>query len=195
MSARAVRIYTKTGDGGKSSLFNGDRVEKDHLVFHALGDVDELNSVLGVAYAHLETKPAISGDLNIGENLLHLQSRLLDLGSAIATPTNSTEAAVSRTRFPDTHALHLEGQIDAMERHLDPLRNFILPGGGMAASSLHHARSVCRRAERSVTPLVRDGQVQGGVQVFLNRLSDWLFVAARFTAKTHGHQEIVYKKE
>lgn len=191
----SFKIYTKTGDKGSSSLFNGERRRKDDLIFTALGDSDELNAALGVARAHCE----VEGDggnaraLLVVPHLSAVQSRVLDLGSAIATPrTQSSEARLERTAFDDDggSTLELEQWIDSMDTELPQLRNFILPGGGVPAASLHVARAICRRAERAVVPLVLGGDCDAAAQVYLNRLSDYLFTAARYVA-TH---EVVYKK-
>lgn len=228
------RIYTRTGDKGESSLYTGDRLAKDAAFFQALGDVDELNSAIGVAAALLadpeglragggkggsggddgdkaaaaaaagaEGEGATAGtanNLTLAQQLAELQSRLLDTGSAIATPQTSGKAGAgakqARAAFAAARECTgaLEDWIDAMDAELPPLRNFILPSGGPAASALHVARSVCRRAERAAVPLWRDGALDADVLAFLNRLSDYLFTAARFVAMREGHVETVYKK-
>lgn len=186
-----MKIYTRTGDAGQAALYGGQRLYKDHDVFQALGDVDELNSAIGVA---LEFSREVS--LHVTEQLETLQSRLLDVGSAVATPLpTSTEAKLQRTHFAGAlHTPVIEAWIDEMDRELPPLKNFILPSGGKAAAFLHHARSVCRRAERSVVVLTRQQQVSDEVLMFLNRLSDYLFTAARYMARAEGKAEVVYKK-
>ena len=189
---RSFRIYTRTGDEGSTSLFNGQRRRKDDLVFTALGDSDELNAALGLASAHCEAGGSTRG-LALIPQIGVVQSRLLDLGSAVATPrTQSSTKRLERTSFDDAggSAAQLEEWIDAMDAELPPLRNFILPGGGLAAASLHVARAVCRRAERSVVPLVLDGECEDAVAIYLNRLSDYLFVASRYAADG----ETVYQK-
>eukprot|EP00897_Mesotaenium_endlicherianum_P005994 jgi/Mesen1/5422/ME000269S04559 len=164
-----IRVYTRTGDKGTSSLYSGERRSKDDEVFNTLGDVDELNSALG--------------------------SRLLDVGSAVATPlVTSSSRKVERARFDPTAVDALERWIDGMDDHLAPLRAFILPSGGLAGSHLHVARTLCRRAERSVVPLVAAGQVEDVVMRFLNRLSDYLFTAARYAALKTNQPETIYKK-
>eukprot|EP00877_Chromochloris_zofingiensis_P006750 jgi/Chrzof1/2328/Cz11g11050.t1 len=182
------RIYTKTGDKGTSGLYNGQRLPKDDVTFQALGDVDELNSVVGVAREFCV-------DDQLQQQLEVIQSRLLDVGSAIATPVDkSPEYKLQRVAFDVQATSKLESWIDEMDEVLPPLRNFILPSGGKAASFLHMARSVCRRAERSVVPLVRDEVVDAQVAIYLNRLSDYLFTAARLAAQKEGKQEVIYKK-
>lgn len=182
------KIYTKTGDEGSSSLYNGERRSKDDAIFQALGDVDELNSAVGLA------RDAII-DAGVSEQLEVIQSRLLDAGSAVATPAEGASAAkLKRVAFGDGATEHLENWVDAMDEALPALSSFILPSGGRAASCLHMARSICRRAERSVTTLVAAAAVDASVAIYLNRLSDYLFTAARFMAQADGQPEVVYRK-
>lgn len=184
-----LRVYTRTGDAGTTSLFNGERKGKDELFFAALGDVDELNAHIGLAREHCSLE-----HVGIEEQLVEIQSRLLDAGSAVATPQRSSSPErLQRTSFPD-HATQLEEWIDAMDDTLPQLKNFILPSGGLASAQLHVARTVCRRAERALVPLVRDGDLDSGVAKYMNRLSDYLFVAARFAAAKAGKAEQIYKK-
>lgn len=194
-----MKIYTKMGDAGESSLYDGTRLPKNDARFAALGDVDELNSALGVCGAWMRAEAAVAdGALaeqlgELAEQLVWIQSRLLDVGSAVATPVSGSRGSEHLKRaseFGSTHAETLESWIDAHESRLPRLTNFILPGGGCVSASLHHARAVCRRAERSVTPFARGGECDPDAAVFLNRLSDYLFVAARSVAGT----QIVYKK-
>lgn len=185
-----MKIYTRSGDAGQASLFNGQRAYKDEAVFHALGDVDELNSALGVAAAFLSNEKLL-------QQIEDIQSRLLDVGSAVATPLqSSSEAKLQRTRFDGAvFAGELESWIDDLQSHLPTLKNFILPSGGRASALLHHARSVCRRAERSIVVLSRQRTVDEEINMYINRLSDYLFTAARFIALEHGASpEVTYKK-
>jgi ATP:cob(I)alamin adenosyltransferase len=190
----AMKIYTKTGDKGTSALYSGERRSKDDDTFAALGDIDELNSTLGLARDLAKSSSLPIPD--ILSQLEEIQSRLLDVGSAVATPIDTTtdESKLSKTAFDPTASAKLEHWIDAMTEQLPPLANFILPSGGPAASGLHLARSTCRRAERSVVPLVKAGKVDGAVGVYLNRLSDYLFTAARMAAMKAGEDEVIYKK-
>ncbi|KAL6748729.1 Adenosylcobalamin biosynthesis, ATP:cob(I)alamin adenosyltransferase-like protein, partial [Haematococcus lacustris] len=187
------RIYTRTGDSGTSCLYTGERLPKDSAYFEALGDVDELNSALGIAREFTEDK-----DVTVAFQLKTIQSRLIDVGSAIATPATAVQGAkVGRTRFDSAHTSLVESWIDSLDAGLPPLRHFILPSGGKASAFLHAARSICRRAERSVTGA---GGVEGpdamdpAVPVYLNRLSDYLFTAARYMAAKEGHPEVTYQK-
>ena len=185
-----MKVYTKTGDKGSSSLYSGERREKDDIIFAALGDVDELNSVVGVAREY-----AAELDPELGSQLETIQSRLLDIGSAVATPIpSSNEKKLQRVAFNASATDDLEKWIDAYTEMLPALTQFILPSGGPAASFLHMSRSICRRAERSVVPLARDGSTDQSVAVYLNRLSDYLFTAARHAAQKAGKPEVVYKK-
>lgn len=185
-----MKIYTKTGDTGTSSLYSGERRQKDDAVFAALGDVDELNSAVGVGREY-----AAPLDPLLAQQLEVVQSRLLDVGSAVATPVpSSSEKKLQRVAFDGAHAEQLEVWIDEWSAQLPPLTNFILPSGGPAASFLHMARSICRRAERSVVPLSRQGMTDQEVAVYLNRLSDYLFTVARIAAQKAGQPEVVYKK-
>jgi len=194
-SSAAFKIYTRTGDKGSSSLFNGERRRKDDLVFVALGDSDELNASLGLARANC----GAHGGTRASHVISHLglvQSRLLDVGSAIATPlTQSSEKRLARASFDDGghSASELEAWMDVMDTDLPPLRNFILPGGGVPAASLHMARAVCRRAERAVVPLVLGGDCEDAVAIYLNRLSDYLFIAARYMAVDAGGDSVYQK--
>ncbi|KAJ2056322.1 hypothetical protein GGI17_006256 [Coemansia sp. S146] len=188
-----IKVYTRTGDKGTSSLFTGERRAKDDAVFDALGNTDELSSMLGLAIAYLQATPA---DLLI-PRLESIQCLLQDVGSNVATPLNTEKqtSKVRRTRFdPDGyHCEQLERWIDELSEGLPVHRSFILPSGGLAASTLHVARTICRRAERSLIPLKDD--VDKETLVFVNRLSDFLFVAARWIAMTQGVSERIYVRQ
>jgi len=193
--SRSFKVYTRTGDTGQSSLFNGERRCKDDRVFDALGNTDELNAAVGVARAAAGSAAVHSLELMLPQ-LDAVQSRLLDVGSAVATPlSGSNEKQVQRTQFDGAaQAELLEQWIDEMDLELPTLKNFILPGGGGTAASLHVARAICRRTERSVVSLTRDGNCDPSVAIYLNRLSDYLFVAARYASQACGHTEAAYKK-
>ena len=187
-----AKIYTKTGDAGSSSLFNGERRLKTDSIFEALGATDELNAQIGLARAMCEERKRV-GDLP--ERLEQVQHHLFDLGAHVATPQDATEARLRRTAFPDSYTALLETWIDAYDAGLPPLRNFILPSGGVEASALHVARSVCRRAERCLLPLLSAQQIYPHAYTYVNRLSDLLFVMARTAALRSGAQEVIYKKQ
>jgi cob(I)alamin adenosyltransferase len=176
-----MRIYTKTGDGGDTGLFGGERVPKDHERVEACGAVDEANAAIGLGIALIE-------DIEIGERLLHVQARLFEVGAILATPDPSrSRKAIARVEDADVEKL--ERWIDEMESHLPPLKTFILPGGSPSAAAVHHARTVVRRAERRVVAITRRGEVHESVLRYLNRLSDFLFVAARLVNRRAGEPE------
>ena len=184
----AMKIYTRTGDEGDTGLFGGPRVPKDDARVEAYGAVDELNSVLGVVRAQLEGAPE-AGDLSA--RLQQLQSELFDLGGELATPDVDEREAqgqvVARIREDAVEAL--EAWIDDLEGELEPLEQFILPGGHPAAAALHLARTVCRRAERRTVSLASLEDVSPVVLHYLNRLSDLLFVLARVVNHRAGVEE------
>lgn len=195
-AASRYKIYTKTGDQGTSSLYNGNRAAKDDMVFWALGETDELNSAVGVAREFLRESRNHSNLAKLSSQLEEIQSRLLDVGSAVATPLDTTKSTfkLNRTKFDSDAVKKVESWIDEMDEELPPLTSFILPSGGKAAAFLHVARCVCRRAERRIVPLVRGEQVEETVVIYMNRLSDYLFTAARYAALKEGGQETIYKK-
>jgi cob(I)alamin adenosyltransferase len=167
-----VKIYTRTGDLGETSLLGGARVPKDHLRVAACGDVDETNAGLGAIRA-LAERP-------LGNLLAALQKDLFAIGAQLADPSHEVAAKRVKAAVTAAHVRRLERAIDAREKRLPPLRWFVLPGGTPAAALLHQARTVCRRAERSVVTLAREADVDPRIVVYLNRLSDLLFVLARF---------------
>jgi cob(I)alamin adenosyltransferase len=173
-----MKIYTKTGDDGTTGLYGGGRVRKDHARMEACGAVDELNAVLGLA--RTEASPR-----EIDELLAHVQNELFDLGAELATPR---PAAAGIALMGEREVAVLESAIDRFEAGLAPLKTFILPGGSRRAALLHLARPVCRRAERRVITLVGEEAegVSTHVVVYLNRLSDLLFVLARAANATAG---------
>ena len=206
------KVYTKTGDDGTSSLYNLERRKKSDLTFEALGDCDETNVAVGIARVHARdfflfnntnnNNIVASADINcFDEDVLpHLeiiQSRLLDVGSAIATPLTSEktkDGMKMRCRFDESHVDAIESWIDAYEEELPALTNFLCPGGTKFAAFLHQARAICRRCERKVQPMVESGDVEKSVGMYLNRLSDYLFVAARVANHRVGVEDVSYKK-
>jgi cob(I)alamin adenosyltransferase len=184
------KIYTKTGDKGTSAVFTGERRVKDDAVFEALGTTDELSSHLGLAMEY-----STEAGHDFVDKLVAVQCVLQDVGSSIATPKSSArDAHVKKTAFSEENVKDIESWIDQYTEQLPPLKNFILPSGGKTSSALHVCRAVCRRAERRVVPLVRDGDMDSEPAVYLNRLSDFLFTLARYAARTEGKQEVVYKR-
>lgn len=177
---RITTVYTGFGDDGKTSLLGGKRVRKSSLRVEAYGEVDELNSVLGIACVK-------TSDPRVRELLRGIQNALFTVGSDLATPGDST---FSPPRVTAQMAEKLEEEIDALSPEVGELREFVLPGGAEGAACLHLARAVCRRAERSVEALFEDSEEGREVLVYLNRLSDLLFVLARLENKAAGAAEI-----
>lgn len=172
-----MKIYTKTGDKGETSLFTGERILKNDTTIEALGTVDECNCAIGTAISLMPTNKELH---SIKEQLETIQHALFDVGAAIATPrTKAVNSKLEKTRFGTEAIANLEKWIDQMESTLPPLKAFILPGGHSCGATLHLARSICRRAERCVLPLHLRADVSTDVMMYLNRLSDYLFVASR----------------
>ncbi len=176
-----MKIYTRTGDKGQTALFGGRRVAKHDARIEAYGTVDELNSHIGITLTF-----AMPDELR--RELTNISALLFSLGSDLATPL-SPPPKYAIPRIQAEQAAALESSIDAMEQELAPLKSFILPGGTPAAAQLHLARTVCRRAERCVTELSEREEINSEVQVYLNRLSDYLFVAARLANKHAGIED------
>ena len=190
---KKAKIYTGTGDRGMTSLFSGERVPKSFERVEAYGDVDELNSVLGVLVGALPEQIS-----EVIEELKQFQSDLLHVGAWLATTPQSPSSA-SLVEITDKHVTLLEAAVDRLEGELPTLRNFIIPGGHPSSAWAHVARTVCRRAERHVVRLVLDApdaQTESlrGVIVFLNRLSDYLFVLARYCNFVMGVPDTLWKK-
>ncbi len=173
-----MKIYTRTGDKGTTSLFSGQRVPKNNPFIEALGTVDEGNSALGLVLSFLPKETHLAP---LREQLEIIQHALFDVGAALATPRSCHQSQkLDKTRFDHAAIESLEKWMDEMDAHLPPLKRFILPGGHPAGATLHLARSIMRRAERLVIPLYEQQDVTEAVLVYLNRLSDYLFVASRF---------------
>jgi cob(I)alamin adenosyltransferase len=183
-SARRMRIYTKTGDRGDTSLFGGQRVPKDTLRIEAYGTVDELNTVLGIVRSD-------NADPEINSILEEIQKQLFELGADLATP-RATEKKVIK-RIDQRNVKGLEKVIDALDPQLKPLRSFVLPGGSPVSARVHFARTVCRRAERIIVRLSRNEDIGDIITVYMNRLSDLLFVLARYMNQKAGFMETKWK--
>ena len=177
MGNRLSKIYTRTGDSGSTGLGDGERVNKDSLRVESYGTVDELNSVIGLLLSS-EVLSDVQSSLN------RVQHELFDLGGELCMP--------GTTLIPDTYVEGLEQDLDALNANLPPLEDFILPGGSEAAARCHIARTVCRRAERCVVALSREETVNPVSIRYLNRLSDYLFVAARVLARADGGAEVIW---
>lgn len=182
-----MKIYTRRGDTGRTDLFGGERVGKDELRVAAYGDVDELNASLGLAMAS-------GADPGLQASLREIQSALFDLGASLATPDARHRRKAGVEGVTAAEIDRLESLIDRLEAPLEPLQAFILPGGSPAASAFHVARTVCRRAERSVVRLAgREGEsVEETAVRYLNRLSDLLFVVARHENARQGIPDIAW---
>ena len=178
-----MKIYTKDGDYGTTSLFGGKRVGKDSRRIDAYGYVDELNSLVGTILAE-------NPNSNISKKLLRIQTELFVLGSDLATPR---EVRIKIPRVTKSFTNRLKKEIDIWEKKLPGIKNFILPGGGKIASKLHLARTVARRAERSVVSLSKEESINNNALIYINRLSDWFFVAARDVNKLEKIKEAVWK--
>ena len=180
------RIYTRTGDAGTTRLATGATVSKSNLRVETYGAVDETNACLGLARLHT------AGDADLDAMLARIQNELFDLGADLSTPAQPDEAPGAKLRILDSQVARLEGEIDALNGGLPDLKSFVLPGGTPAAAALHLARTVCRRAERDAVRLAEAGEaVSGPAMRYLNRLSDFLFVAARW-ANGRGADEVFW---
>jgi len=182
-----MKIYTKTGDTGETGLYRGGRVSKDSLRIASYGTVDELNSHLG----WIRT-------LDIGEEadqlLQRVQNDLFVIGADLATPAEAVKTGDNVTRLSEGAQEFLEEAIDQMESRLEPQRVFILPGGCKEAAAVHIARTVCRRAERGIVTLARSENISPSVVIYLNRLSDFLFVLARDQNRRAGVNDVPWQK-
>jgi cob(I)alamin adenosyltransferase len=176
-----VKIYTRTGDGGDTGLFDGTRVSKNHPRVAAYGDVDELNAWLGFTRAS-------TSDPDLAAMLDHIQRDLFALGARLADPAHRIAERVTKAAVSQDDIARLEGWIDQLESELPPLRRFILPGGSPGAAALHVTRTICRRAERAIVSLGPDA-VEPQVLIYINRLSDLLFVMGRAANRRSGVPE------
>jgi cob(I)alamin adenosyltransferase len=182
---RLNRIYTRTGDDGSSGLGNGERRAKDDPRFAAIGSVDETNAAVGVARLHAVSYPDL--DLMLGA----IQNDLFDLGADLATPETEEPPAYEPLRILASQVERVEKEIDYLNRGLAPLTSFVLPGGTPAAAHLHVARTVCRRAERDAVSLAAIERINPDAVRYLNRLSDFLFVASRW-ANDLGGRDVLW---
>ncbi len=192
-----MKLYTKRGDAGQTDLFGGQRVGKDDARVEAYGTVDELNAVIGLCLAGNdagEGQRAIPAD--VAEPLRAIQSRLFEIGADLATPEDSRSSKPPRMvpRITDTHIAELEGWIDAAVDQVEPMNQFILPGGTELSARLHVARTVCRRAERRCVSLASHEPVSELVVQYLNRLSDLLFALARRANHDAGVKDVPWVK-
>jgi cob(I)alamin adenosyltransferase len=192
MAINITRVYTRTGDEGTTALVGGERVAKDSRRVACYGEIDELNSILGLARS-LNAQAVESPPRGRLETVLkQLQNELFDLGSELATPPASEYEGMFKVGASDIRAL--EQLMDECQKDLEPLRSFILPGGGPVSAVLHQARTVCRRAEREIIRLAREEQLGDFVIPYVNRLSDLLFVLSRWIAKQNGEPEFLWER-
>lgn len=171
-----MKIYTKTGDKGETGLFGGKRISKDSLRIAAYGEIDELNSVLGICRV-------INKIVEIDKVLHQLQREICDLAADLATPLDEK---LSVPRMKKSQVQQIEDWIDEISNKVEPLKNFILPGGSILASYLHFARAVCRRAERTIVALQKKEEISKNIAEYVNRLSDLMFVMARYMNRLDG---------
>ena len=189
---RINRVYTRVGDRGTTRLVGGAEIPKDDARIEAYGTVDELNAIIGVLRVRNDQAGGEAAEA-IDQRLERIQHDLFNLGADLATPAEIRWEGMYR--MGDADVERLEAWIDAWNDDLPPLKEFILPGGGEVGAQMHIARTVCRRAERRVATLLRlEPSVEDGCMKYLNRLSDWLFVAGRWAAKAHGEPEVYWKK-
>ena len=186
MGKRLTKIYTKTGDAGDTGLGDGSRISKTHARVCAMGDIDELNAQIGLLTAHLSLT-SIATLTDIAPFIERLQHRIFDLGGEVSIPGFQL--------IHDQHVTMIEVELDRMNEALAPLENFIIPGGSILIAQCHVARSVCRRAERSLFSLQEIETVNASGVRFLNRLSDYFFVLARFCALQTGQPECLWQKD
>ena len=193
MAIRITRVYTRTGDLGETALVGGRRVPKDTPRIEAYGSVDELNAIIGLARVfNAEQGERSEKHQWLDEVLRKLQNELFDLGSELATPGDAEYEGMFRVG--DREVTALERLIDECQKDLQPLRSFILPGGGRVGAFLHQARTVCRRVERRILALSRAEPIGAGPLKYVNRLSDLLFVLSRWVARHLGEPEYLWER-
>lgn len=191
---RITKVYTRTGDAGKTRLAGGQQVWKDSLRVEAYGAVDELNASIGVVRViNADTKEEAQAARQLEEELRWVQNKLFDVGSILATAPGQTFKNMPQVAAQDV--LRLENLMDRCQNELEPLKEFILPGGGKVSAFLHQARTICRRAERVCVALSKSEPVDSTIIKFVNRLSDTLFVLGRWVAKTQGEPEFLWERD
>jgi cob(I)alamin adenosyltransferase len=195
-----ARIYTRTGDGGETSLFDGSRVRKSAPRVDLYGGVDELNSALGLAVALFAPPPREGGGGAAGLDpaalsaiVQRIQAELLEIGAILADPRRSAAASGAEGGSLPFSTKDLERDIDRLEQDLPKLTAFVLPGGAPAAAAFHVARTVCRRVERRAVELASEEPVPPAIMVYLNRLSDFCFVAARWANRAGGRDDVIWR--
>lgn len=192
MAINITRVYTRTGDAGTTALVGGERVAKDSRRVECYGEIDELNAILGLARSLNHESAASPSRDRLEEILQRLQNELFDVGSELATPAEAEYAGMYKVSAADVAAL--ETLMDACQHDLEPLKSFVLPGGGVVSAVLHQARTVCRRAERQIIRLAREEAVGEHIVPYVNRLSDLLFVLSRWISKQRGEREYLWER-
>lgn len=191
---RITKVYTRTGDAGKTRLAGGQQVWKDSPRVDAYGTIDELNATVGVARVmNAGVGSEHSAAAQLEDELRWVQNKLFDIGSLLATAPGQTFKNMPQVEAKDV--TRLEQMIDRCQEDLEPLKEFILPGGGKVSGFLHQARTVCRRAERLCVALSKTEPVDPMIVKFINRLSDALFVLARWVSKTQGEPEFLWERD
>ena len=178
MANRLTKIYTRTGDDGSTGMADGSRVAKDDLLVHVIGEIDELNSQLAVVACHAADDFSVS--------IRAIQNELFNIGA---------ELTLGQAMLKQENTNWLEKNLDELNLSLTPLKEFILPGGGLAASHCHVARAICRRAERTLVSLNKQNELNGYLLAYINRLSDYLFVLARAISKEQGEDETYWESD
>lgn len=194
------KVYTKAGDGGKTMLASGESVSKDHQRIRSYGDVDELNATLGMVRVELAREPKREGSqaflTDLDAQFGRIQQELFNLGAELAFPEPTEPTDMPRLCVRAEHVEQLERDIDGWNADLEPLKSFILPGGGPTAAACHVSRTVCRRAEREIVSLANAGEQVSEVAVkYINRLSDYFFVVSRAASSRLGYDETLWVPE
>ncbi|MBV1859440.1 MAG: cob(I)yrinic acid a,c-diamide adenosyltransferase [Nannocystaceae bacterium] len=194
------KVYTKAGDGGKTMLASGESVPKDHLRIRSYGDIDELNATIGMVRVELAREPGRDDAKDfvsqLDAQLGRIQQELFNLGAELSFPEPTEPTDMPRLCLGPKHVEMLEHDIDGWNDALEPLRSFILPGGGAVAAACHVSRTVCRRAEREVVSLANAGEQVSEVAIkYVNRLSDYFFVASRAASSRLGYAETLWVPE
>lgn len=191
------KVYTRFGDAGETMLSDGSTVAKSSLRVRAYGEVDELNATVGLLRVELDRERAADESFaaTVDAELENMQQRLFNLGAELSNPDSGAEARADRLQIEASQVEQLEGSIDALNADLPSLRSFILPGGGPCGAAAHHARTVCRRAERTVVELAAEASVRPEALRYLNRVSDYFFVLARACARAFGHDEVLWDQK
>jgi cob(I)alamin adenosyltransferase len=190
---RLTRIYTRSGDKGDTSLVGGKRVAKDSLRIDAYGGIDELNSIVGLTRVFNEERLENSEANRFLDGVLRkIQDELFDLGSELAAPEDFSYEGMYHVT--EAEVKRIEELIDECQKELEPLKSFVLPGGGRVGAYLHQCRTVCRRAERDILKLSRTEKVSDSILKYVNRLSDLFFVLSRWTAKRSGDKEYLWQR-